>query len=237
MSGYLERLVSAAMRPSRAIHPIVGSLYAAPRTQAAAMPGREESAESAPRAGDHGATMLLRNGETAGPLVQPLVRRESEPAVSRNFLLERSARPLPGRWERAHHTTPESAGQKIGAERDVEFSPEAGKPGTPGKRQRLTGLERGTFQPEGADSMPLVPIRSAEAVQSGNAIGVSAGPPLPSRRAPVRVDATSEADEIQIHIGRIEVTAAPPADRAPAKPERKSINLGEYLQQRRGGNR
>jgi hypothetical protein len=44
-----------------------------------------------------------------------------------------------------------------------------------------------------------------------------------------------EPDEIQIHIGRIEVTALPPAPVRPApKPAHKSLDLGAYLK-RRGG--
>lgn len=45
------------------------------------------------------------------------------------------------------------------------------------------------------------------------------------------------ADEIQIHIGRIEVTAAPPPPVPPARPVRKSLNLDEYLKRGRGGGR
>lgn len=44
-----------------------------------------------------------------------------------------------------------------------------------------------------------------------------------------------DADEIQIHIGRIEVTAVPPAPvRSPAQPVRRSLKLGEYLRRGRG---
>jgi hypothetical protein len=44
-----------------------------------------------------------------------------------------------------------------------------------------------------------------------------------------------EPDEIQIHIGRIEVTAAPPAAVRPApKPERKALSLDDYLKRKRG---
>ncbi|HTT63299.1 MAG TPA: hypothetical protein VMG35_15700 [Bryobacteraceae bacterium] len=46
-------------------------------------------------------------------------------------------------------------------------------------------------------------------------------------------DSTRKADEIQIHIGRIEVTAMPPAPPRPAsKPSRASLNLGDYLKGR-----
>jgi hypothetical protein len=44
-----------------------------------------------------------------------------------------------------------------------------------------------------------------------------------------------EADEIQIHIGRIEVTAVPPPTPAPVRaPARKSISLDEYLKRKHG---
>jgi hypothetical protein len=44
-----------------------------------------------------------------------------------------------------------------------------------------------------------------------------------------------EADEIQIQIGRIEVTAVPSAPaRPPAQPARKSLRLDEYLRRGRG---
>jgi hypothetical protein len=47
-----------------------------------------------------------------------------------------------------------------------------------------------------------------------------------------------EPDEIQIHIGRIEVTAAPTAPvRAAPKPTNKSLDLGAYLKRRDGGAR
>jgi hypothetical protein len=54
---------------------------------------------------------------------------------------------------------------------------------------------------------------------------------VPRRAAASR----SEPDEIQIHIGRIEVTAVPQALPRPAPaPPSKSINLDEYLKRGRG---
>jgi hypothetical protein len=49
--------------------------------------------------------------------------------------------------------------------------------------------------------------------------------------------AQRDPDEIQIHIGRIEVTAIqPPAPRAP-KPSDKAISLDAYLERHNGGAR
>jgi hypothetical protein len=54
--------------------------------------------------------------------------------------------------------------------------------------------------------------------------------PSPSAKAPIR----SEPDDIQIHIGRIEVAAAPPVRAAPAKPRSRATSLDEYLRRRDG---
>jgi hypothetical protein len=55
------------------------------------------------------------------------------------------------------------------------------------------------------------------------------------RTAPGRPPFTTpEPDEIQIHIGRIEISAVPLATAPPVrKPERKSLNLDDYLKRSR----
>lgn len=61
------------------------------------------------------------------------------------------------------------------------------------------------------------------------------GVPINERRdVPRRLELPErEPDEIQIHIGRIEVVAVPPAPaRAEAKPPHKSLNLDDYLKRR-----
>jgi hypothetical protein len=58
---------------------------------------------------------------------------------------------------------------------------------------------------------------------------------LPRRAAPAE---TASHDEIEIHIGRIEVTAVAQAAVRPApQPARKALNLEEYLKRPRGGHR
>ncbi len=57
-------------------------------------------------------------------------------------------------------------------------------------------------------------------------------PHLPSKST----SASRGADDIQINIGRIEVTAMPQATPGPAPPVRKSVNLDEYLKHRTGRN-
>jgi hypothetical protein len=76
------------------------------------------------------------------------------------------------------------------------------------------------------------PFKSSDTFISGS--NRKTGQELPKRSEV----ATREPDEIQIHIGRIEVVAVPQqqAARAPAKSTRKSVSLDEYLKRgRRGG--
>jgi hypothetical protein len=74
----------------------------------------------------------------------------------------------------------------------------------------------------------------------------SIAPPTQARRpaiggrapiAPVEASAPGHPDEIHIHIGRIEVTAAPaPAPvRIPSRPVRQTQSLSDYLRSRDGG--
>lgn len=59
--------------------------------------------------------------------------------------------------------------------------------------------------------------------------------PFPEPAKAGRHDEARVSGDIQIHIGRIEVTAVPPpVPRPAAPPARKSINLGEYLKRGRG---
>jgi hypothetical protein len=62
------------------------------------------------------------------------------------------------------------------------------------------------------------------------------GRPYSSRRSPQAVTRQEGQDEIEIHIGRIEVTAVPPpVHRAESsRPPRPSPSLGEYLKRRNG---
>jgi hypothetical protein len=76
-------------------------------------------------------------------------------------------------------------------------------------------------------------FREAKAVQNSTSFASDRrrieGPdsPRPERRE-------RDADEIQIHIGRIEVTAVPPAPPRPAAPPtRRSLRLEEYLRRNR----
>jgi len=100
-------------------------------------------------------------------------------------------------------------------------------------REKPTATPKGRYQP----LMPENPSR-AEALRTFRQV---TSPLAPDVRKDVRREATThpssssasperEAGEIQIHIGRIEVTAVPPPTPPPVRaPVRKSISLDEYL--------
>jgi hypothetical protein len=83
-------------------------------------------------------------------------------------------------------------------------------------------------------------LRPAEAALERDSSPLSPDRAKLGRTGPARHSAQVErsADDIQIHIGRIEVTAVPPAPTRPAvQPVRKSLRLDEYLRRGREGAR
>jgi hypothetical protein len=62
--------------------------------------------------------------------------------------------------------------------------------------------------------------------------------PIPREKPIVRGGKAPEPDEIQIHIGRIEVIAVqPPAQAQPKKARAESLTLDDYLRRRDGKSR
>lgn len=257
MSGYLRRLASAAMHPPRAIHAVVGSVYAPHRPAAAlATEGISVSNEAdgdvpapanGPAAHRHGGAAQSTGSETDTfeaaftPLVVERERetrsvppRRAEGAADRTAAsgddrrgerLRRSEEHVRETASLLHKDTPTSGlieyhvvdapGHATHPERE-----------TSGESQPLIAMQRISAEPSGPRAVPST-IRP----QSTGALRPAG--PLP------RAERADEPDEIQIHIGRIEVTAVPPpvATRPAVRPERRSVNLDDYLKQRRGGNR
>ncbi len=104
-------------------------------------------------------------------------------------------------------------------------------------REKPTG-HKGLYQ-------PLMP-ESSSRTDGPRAFRTVTSSPTPNVRKDVRKEERArlssssgsprqEADEIQIHIGRIEVTAVPPPAPPPVRaPARKSISLDEYLKRKHG---
>jgi hypothetical protein len=211
VSGFLQRLAAAAISPARAIHPIVGSVYSSSDNPLGAVGLQSASTVIAPSpvAAPAGATAEVSLSPSVNPprfeLLAPTspTHRQGKPTsgVPPNPAMGNEAELKRGLAE--HHAAEPSA---------VERSETAGTRPQPLLIPRI--LEKAP------NSLRGPPERRA-------------GLPVTSRpatRAAMRAEPPREPDEIQIHIGRIEVTAIPPpaAPRA-VKTPRHGLNLDAYL--------
>jgi hypothetical protein len=231
LSGYLQRLVLSA-RHAGTVRPMLGSIFAG--AQKGGLPGSLEQ-EVEP---EEGAAPHLRPHAP-----EPPPRRASAPDVP----LERTAAPSayiaphagdpyernvdPVAAEKAmlRALVPNPRPEIVNVPAPHSAEPASHKPNEPAQpvpepAPRELKIER---------LMPLMPLnmanlRSAAPLPAPVARPTGSSPDRPSKAATSR-----DPEEIQIHIGRIEVTAAPPAPvRVTPKPARKSPDLQAYLDRR-----
>jgi hypothetical protein len=233
MSGYLQRLAQAAVKPAEAIRPMRGSVYA-PRA-----PGTSEAFE-------------LEREEVLAPAPQPRTAPAFE-APGRAADMRQQPSLIPYEEPRRAAAAPQAPESSTPAS-DWESTKPSVAPAT-----RLTPLTN-DLRPEPSRSpgarfdSPPSDARRQEAAQSLLAAidaltpdvpSPARGAPPPSRdahAAPLRPSlrrappssAPAPADEVRIHIGRIEVTAVPPQRPAPAPPRRDGAFLEDYLRRREG---
>ncbi len=263
MSGYLQRLVSTARTPRTGIRPVLGSLYSYSPNYGTAesLHGVEEtvvrrqpdvtatsssvpphgiptpSQPRSPRRED----LHLEQRVTVRPTAVSGSNAEASQGIQGSALDGQSENPKPS------SETPGSFTPLVAeAYREQHAALEAGFTSGPAIK-----LSEGDVRPFGAPSQqpirggpyrPLVPegLHPAEAALAHASSPLSPARGKIERTGPARHSAPVErsADDIQIHIGRIEVTAVPPAPTRPAvQPVRKSLRLDEYLRRGREGAR
>ena len=260
MSGYLQRLASSARAPSAAIRPVLGSLFSASSYENAAAtfqavvetaikPQPESFVTSAPQ---------LRQRIQPAPESHPAGREASqvEPhsRASQAFAVSGSSDAnFQTNEERVVRGEPE--GSTLVSEAQTPFAPliaEVRRGAHPALEINGQGgllensieevdlsLERPDRQAtHRAPYAPFVTEGSgpteAKVFRNSRALASDARRPLKMDWPGNEARPGREADEIQIHIGRIEVTAVPPAPARPAaQPVRKSLRLDEYLKRGR----
>jgi hypothetical protein len=228
MKGYLQRLSSRVLDPRGPIHPVVGSIFApAPRVELDAGALIDRAAPPA------GSAASLDRPAMAAPF--PLRGATPEAAVS--------PRPRPSELPRPTPLVPPNDVRAVEAPaapwplasrppiRAAEFAdaPAGRTPGVGTAPSRIKPAPIGEIVLEADARRPPAPPRAPSGPSSGpeREPGALAIPAAPPRREP---------DEIEIHIGRIEVTAVLPAPPPPAvRPSRKALNLEAYLKRGRGG--
>jgi hypothetical protein len=232
MSGYLHRLVRTVSHPQETVHPRTGSLFAPyrsapdPTTESfeqvetvATYPARSESSTT----GEPAETVQhpARSDDSQSPLLSGTA--DEPPRTNESALRKDVSRP---------------AGDKA-QDDTLEHPVQAPRPRVAPQAQRaVPQLRHGagvqSYAPlihpqrnEAQSAMPVTPQISTEARDKREAKANLMAEGRPTR-------AEREPDEIQIHIGRIEVTAVqPPAPQTP-KPSDKAISLDAYLERRNG---
>jgi hypothetical protein len=254
MSGHLRRLATAAMRPQPRLHPFVGSLFsAAPLDLAAstspppalpdlAAPGDSIDAIAAwprglaqpervrdqpprqdaspPHSSPRPPGPLLSEARTAPPgPFRPLLPNLLFAAAS----AASAAEPLP---PETTMSWPASAEIMMSSDPAASAASAAGRAAV-----RAGDIERAVAVARPGRAAPL----SGEAMLRGPPAGIRAPADMPRQPRLVGFAAApramvQEPKDIEIHIGRVEVTAVPAASPRPAAaPARKAISLDAYL--------
>jgi hypothetical protein len=246
MSGYLQRLAANARKPSASIHPVVGSRFTAPKFGDApeTLPGEEEMVVSTshsqpvvtpPSAVPRSPGLPLM---PAPPLISPLISFSANPRQDSQSspvadagdlpkpLLERpEERVTPAAASVRTYGVPDPTEGLLDSSRENETT-NPSEPRHAAARERHEILQY-SYRPLVAEDLhpatgPRISTTTPAASLNERTRQVDS-----SRRIapPVR-----EPDQIEIHIGRIEVTAVPQPQARPAAPApRKSLNLDEYL--------
>ena len=221
MSGYLQRLVSSARKPGVGILPLPRSIYAEARPEPvpAIVDGEtlvESPIEDATSGKKEIATRLTERppsvameppqGQPVEPAFTPLVKTDAS-RVERHVVEER--------FHEAEAT--------VAAPGAVELV-------------RIQPVGRVAPRQPGPQPAPAAGVTEVVRQRTPFQPLVSPRPALvPERHQSPSTPAVEAADEIQIHIGRIEVTAVPPpSPRAAAPTKPKSLDLGEYLKRGHG---
>jgi hypothetical protein len=235
MSGYLQRMAASVLSRERAIHPAVGSLW-----------GPQGSAGP-----------IEQSGEILAPSLKPNQARDAE-ADRNQAQMPTKLNPDPERAESNRAAREQSSTSRADASvssEDAEtrlllpmqnapadqrihsvMDPANALPADASPAGNESGQQAEQPQAQRRIYTPLVAESAQRSVAVQNLVMQASAVSYAGaqQRHPVAQPA-HEPDTIEIHIGRIEVLAAQPqlAQRPPARPAHKSLDLREYLE--RGG--
>jgi len=251
MSGYLQRLVSNARTPGTAVRPLLGSLYSYSPSHGMDV-GLHEVEETV--ASGQSSAIATPDPPPSQTIPASPESRSLQPAISHSLpgmnTLQAATSGSGVEASRANQESVSGAqleGPGPAKETGTAFTPLAAEFRVGVMMRRAENNWRSLETPSQQaipqePSKPLAPEvpRPAEAAFLENT-----SPPAPDRRGfgralPARhaTRVERDAEDIQIHIGRIEVTAVPPAPARPVvQPARKSLRLDEYLRRGREGAR
>jgi hypothetical protein len=219
MSGPLHRIASGVLHPARNLHPALGSVWTPPHTVDAPETPGEVLEHTVPRP-------FASHTESQRPGVALPSEARATPTLlpPETAPISRNAPALPsGPNAVTNRLDPPVA---ISGSRVIPPAANAETTGAPNADGTKVD-SRSAFVPLLPEQRFVAPARALTPTQ-----------PVPRERpthAQPIAQAARQPDEIEIHIGRIEVTAppAPPLARPAPHPARKSLDLGEYLKRER----
>jgi hypothetical protein len=237
MSGFLQRIASSAVRPKPNAHPFVESIYPAVRRQGSSEPMERYEAFAAPV--EQVAEQISRSKVsmeegrlTNGVLAQPEKMRSQQ---SETDATRESFQPLLPQQEVEATAAPQRSrhnGEEIGT---VSFSALSASheefASTPMALEYVPLVADRFARIDISDPREVHPLPAPGEVEPGSARAQQG-----RQSSQVQTRSTpQQADDIHIHIGRIEVVAVPQAAPRPAAtPARKGMSLDEYLSRRNG---
>jgi hypothetical protein len=246
VNHYLQRLALSAIKPGGTIHPILESVYStrrhhsdgpwiedhasvvdAPTDRAPVNPASPTSLQTAP---------VTEAEPSPGPVVEKIGSNVPELLLPRHSELSVHRAMEPGTLLSTSHAASALDGENIGIPLPMSKD-KAEAMGQVTRRERSSDRRRPIVIPRLEPTTELSPSRRPEGLApSRNPAPVVSGlnktQPQAERFQRAKPEAR-EPDEIQIHIGRIEVTAVHPAPApAAAKPQRNVPSLDEYLRRR-----
>jgi len=246
MKGYLQRLVTNASRPERRVQPFVSALFAEST--------REESVEQVERLVAQPVTATVIH-EQAGQILQTGMSRtlneESDDKFSEAPSLlpiqsSRNTAMMPRLSAEMHDTNlsaerPELRVREILNARGTQSDtfPEHSSPIK--NLDTSSSLLANLIDSPRRAGQPLLVQPQQTQEKNGQQNGIFRVQPAAMRRnaqdsgVAAKAPARNTSEDIQIHIGRIEVIAVPQAaPRVVAEPTSKSTSLGDYLKHRNG---
>ncbi len=265
MMGFLQRLSAAAQQTAPAVHPLVESLYSAPAMAEDPMAPARYANASQPQPPEFNARQSsprwspMEGSLAAHAHVEPRTAARPQHAISQTevdaftpLLPSRESQPVSSasgpsqRVEMSRESSAIAADTAADAQTDRATAPQPairlayGLQHLPDIIERLVGAETSeVFDKELAETpspkQSPQPIASALSPQADVQAMKAKDRRRPPQIAHPAYHPAAQADEIQIHIGRIEVLAVPqPAPRPVAAPARKGLSLDDYLSRRNG---
>jgi hypothetical protein len=252
MKGYLERLAASASRPQSRLRPVVGSIFAEglrEEKEEVALPVISEraaegkKAQTTPQAERSRPTQEPRaiNAEDYSRKPRPI---DEKPAAFSPLLPLKIAEVDPAALHIGEASTEISVQPHLQSQAGARIEQHEHRLVTPMQERRDISEplmlpprafeERNDERSAEADGQP-VEVRTWAVEQLAKPITRSARADSREMTSALRAPERSETEEIQIHIGRIEVIAVPPPSaRSAATPTSRFTSLDDYLKRRDG---